>query len=206
MTNTEQNDGWTGPLRKLIASLRSLEHRFKNAAETIRQYRPNEEIGDFPSLEGIETMGPGTLGVCEVMCELAVKVAERRADELLTEAEDVERVRAENLRRQNQSPLEAKVEALERALAYQGAEIAKLKGVQHGQLPAPPHVARAEVPQFLGMPGGMGRHAVVGAPGDSGGVRKLGTSAAVPASDTSDQSGFTRREHPLNVIGGGGKL
>jgi hypothetical protein len=196
MTNAEQNDDWTAHLRKLIASVRSFEHRFKNAAETIRKYRPDEETGDFPSLEGIETMGSSTLAVLDVTSELAVKVAERRADELLTEAEDVERVRAENLRRQNQSPLEARVEALERALAYQGA----------GRLPALPHVPRAEVPQFLGMPGGMGRHAVVGAPGGSGGVRKLGTSAAVPASDTSDQSGFTRREHPLNVIGGGGKL
>jgi hypothetical protein len=205
MTNAEQNDDWTAYLRKLIASVRSFEHRFKNAAETIRKYRPDEETGDFPSLEGIETMGSSTLVVLDVTSELAVKVAERRADELLTEAEDVERVRAENLRRQNMSPLEAKVERLERAVAYQGAEIAKLKGIQTGRLPALPHVARSEVPQFLGMPGGMGRHAVVGAPGGSGGVRKLGTSAAVPASDTSDQSGFTRREHPLNIIGGGGK-
>jgi hypothetical protein len=205
MTNAEQNDDWTAYLRKLIASVRSFEHRFKNAAETIRKYRPDEETGDFPSLEGIETMGSSTLAVLDVTSELAVKVAERRADELLTEAEDVERVRAENLRRQNQSPLEARVEALERGLAYQGAENAKLKGVQTGRLPALPHVARSEVPPFLGMPGGMGRHAVVGAPVGGGGVRKLGTSAAVPASDTSDQSGFTRREHPLNIIGGGGK-
>jgi hypothetical protein len=201
-TNTEQNDEWTAPLRKLIASLRSLEHRFKNAAETIRQYRPDEEIGVFPSLEGLETMGPGTLGVCEVMCELAVKVAERRADELQAEAEDVERVRAETLRRQNQSPLEAKVEALERALAYQGAELAKLRGPQSGRLPALPHVARADVPQFLGMPGGMGRHAV-GQTADSG-VRKIGNNGSASAPDTAGD-GFTRRIHPLNVIGGGGR-
>jgi hypothetical protein len=40
--------------------------------------------------------------------------------------------RAEELRRQNMGPLEARMEKLERALAYQDAEIAKQKGVQQG--------------------------------------------------------------------------
>jgi hypothetical protein len=204
MSNTQQHDAdWTALLRESVASVRSLEQRFKIASKTIRQYRPNEEIGDFPSLEGLETMGPGTLGLCEVTCELAVKVAERRADELLAEAEEAERVRAENLRRQNMSPLEARMEKLERALAYQGAELAKLRGPQTARLPALPYTPRAEVPQFLGMPSGMGRHAVVGAPGAGGGVRKIGSGALASAPDTG--AGFTRRQHPLDVIGGGNR-
>jgi hypothetical protein len=96
------------------------------------------------------------LGLAGV-CELAVKVAERRADELLAEAGEAEGAPAESLRRQSQSPLEAKIEAFERAVAYQGAELAKLRGPQTARLPALPHTPRAEVPQFLGMPRGMGR-------------------------------------------------
>jgi hypothetical protein len=201
MTNTDQNDDWTAPLRKQIASLRSLEHRFKNAAETIRQYRSDEEIRDFPSLEGIEAMPSGELGVREVLCQLAVKVIERRADELVAEAEEVERARAETLRRQNQSPLEAKVEALERANQYLAAEVTKLKGALR---PTTPQVARSEVPQFLGMPRGMGRHAVTGPVGDNGGARKLGTGNSASSPDAMS-AGFTRRIHPLEVIGGSGK-
>ena len=201
MTNTEQNDDWTAPLRKLIASLRSLEHRFNSAAETIRQYRPDAQIGTFPSLEGIETMGSGDLGVREVFCQLAVRVIEQRADELVAEAEEVERARAETLRRQNQSPLEAKVEALERANQYLAAEVTKLKGALR---PTTPQFARSEVPQFLGMPRGMGRHAVTGPAGGNGGVRKLGTGNSVASPDAM-AAGFTRRIHPLNVIGGGGR-
>jgi hypothetical protein len=204
MTNTQQHDAdWAAPLREMIASLRELETRFKNAAKTIGQYRPDEQIGNFPSLEGLETMGSGTLGVCEVMCELAVKVAERRADELLAEAEEAERVHAENLRRQSQSPLEAKVEALERAVAYQGAEIAKLRGTPTARLAPLPHTPREEVPQFQGMPRGMGRHGVAG-PSGSGGVRKLGTSG-ISTADAPAEAGFTRRQHPLDVIGSSGR-
>jgi hypothetical protein len=204
MANIQKDHGdWTAPLHELIASLRSLEARFKNASETIRQYRPDEELGNFPPLEGVETLGSGELGVREVFGRLAVKMAEDRAEQLLADAEEAERVHAETVRQQNQSPLEAKIEKLERALAYQGAEIAKLKGVHHGQLPALPHVSRSEVPQFLGMPGGMGRHGVAGPAGSGGGVRKI--ASAGPASDAPIESGFTRRQHPLDVIGGGGR-
>jgi hypothetical protein len=196
---------WVAPLHELITSLRSLEARFKNASETIRQYRPDEQIGDFPSLEGIETLGSGDLGIRECFAKLAAQAVERRSDQLLAEAEEAERVRAETLRRQDMSPLEAKIEKLERALAYQGAELAKLKGTQTGRLPALPHISRTEVPQFLGMPSGMGRHGIVGAPGGSGGVRKLGTGAAVPVSDAPVQSGFASKQHPLEVIGGSGR-
>jgi hypothetical protein len=206
MSNLQHDHAdWAAPLRERISSLRSLEARFKNASEAIRQHRPDEQIGDFPSLEGIETLGSGELGVREVFGRLAVKVAEDRAEELLAEAAEAKRVHAETLRRQNQSPLEARIEKLERALAYQGAELAKLKGTQTGQLPALPHVSRSEVPQFLGMPSGMGRHGIVGAPGGNGGARKLGTGAAVPVSDSSVQSGFASKQHPLEVIGGRGR-
>jgi hypothetical protein len=126
-------------------------------------------------------------------------VAERRADELVAEAEEAERIRAETLRRQNQSPLEAKVEALERALAYQGAELAKLRGAQQ---PSASQGTRARPPQFLGMPGGMGRPPVGQTAGS--GVRKIGTNGSASAPDAAGD-GFTRRIHPLNVIGGGGR-
>jgi len=205
MTNAQQHDAdWTAPLRELIASLRELDARFSNASETIRRIRPDETIGNFPSLEGIETLGPSDLGIREVFAKLAVHAVERRADELLAEEEEAERVRAETLRRQNQSPLEATIEKLERVVAYQGAEIAKLKGTQTGRLPALPHVPGAEVPQFQGMPGGMGRHGVIGAPGGSGGARKIGAGVSVSAPDTAG-NGFTRWPHPLDMIGGGGK-
>jgi hypothetical protein len=113
MTNTQQLDAdWAAPLRALIASLREFEARFNSAAETIRQYRPDEQIGTFPSLQGIEKMGSGDLGIQEVFCKLAVMAIEQRADELVAEAEEAERIRAESLRRQNMSPLEAEIETL----------------------------------------------------------------------------------------------
>jgi hypothetical protein len=190
---------------KRIAPLRDLEARFKTASEIIQQLRPGERPGEFPSLDGTDAMHHGEFGVLEVQCELAVKFIERRAGQLQDEAEEAERLRAENLRRQNMTEDQAWREKIERALAYQGAEIAKLKGVQHGQLPALPHVSRSEVPQFLGMPSGMGRHGIVGAPGGNGGARKLGTGAAVPVSDSSVQSVSASKQHPLEVIGGGGR-
>jgi hypothetical protein len=200
MSNTQQDYAeWTAPLREMIASLRNLEARFVNASETIRQYHPDEQIGNFPSLEGIETAGSGKLGVREVFCRLAVKVIEQRAEDLMVEAEQAERIRAEGLRRQNQSPLETKVEALERALAYQGAELAKLRGVQQPPLS---HRAPARAPQMLGLPGGMGRPAVGQTAGS--GVRKIGSNGSVSEPDAMG-AGFTRRIHSLNVIGGSGR-
>ena len=200
MSNIQQDDAdWTVPLRKMIASLRELEARFKNAEQTIRQYRPDEQIGDFPSMEGVETIGSGDLGIRECLAKLAVQAVERRSNELVAEAEESERVRAESLRQQNMSPLEAKVEMLERALAYQGAELAKLKGVQSGHLPRLPHVPRADTPQMLGLPKGMGRHPVGQTAGS--GVRKIATNAPSSEPDAMG-AGFTRRIHPLNVIGG----
>lgn len=204
MSNSQQDQAdWTAPLREMIASLRELEARFSNASETVRRIRPDEKIGNFPSLEGIEMLGSGDLGIRECFAKLAVQAVERRSDELLAETEEAERVRAESLRLQNTSPLEARIERLERALAYQGAEIAKLKGTQTGRLPALPHVPRAEVPQFLGMPNGLGRPAVVGPAGGSGGARKI--AAGAPALETSFESGITRRQHPLDVIGSSGR-
>ena len=184
-----------------IALLREFEVRFSNAGKTIRQFAPDETISGFPPLEGIETMHWGELGVLEVQCDLAVMLIERRADELHAAAKAVERDRAEIVRRQNMSPLEAKVEALERANQYLAAEVTKLKGALR---PTTPQFARSEVPQFLGMPRGMGRHAVTGPAGGNGGVRKLGTGNSVASPDAM-AAGFTRRIHPLNVIGGGGR-
>jgi hypothetical protein len=208
MTNTQQHDAdWgadtlheiTAPQRELIASLHELGVRFTNASETIRQIRPDEQIGNFPSLEGIETAGSGELGVREVFCRLAVKVIEQRAQDLMVEAEQAERVRAENLRRQNMSPLEAEVEGLKRALAYQGAELAKLRGLQQPPLS---QGTPARAPQMLGLPGGMGRHAVGQTAGS--GVRKIGSNGSASAPDAM-AAGFTRRIHPLDVIGGSGR-
>jgi hypothetical protein len=98
--------------------------------------------------------------------------------------------------------LEAKVEALERAVAYQGAEIAKLRGTPTARLAPLPHTPREEVPQFQGMPRGTGRHGVAGSSG-GGGVRKLGTNG-IPTADAPAEAGCTRRPHPLDVIGSSG--
>jgi hypothetical protein len=65
-----------------------------------------------------------------------------------------------------------------------------------------PHVAAARPPQMLGLPGGMGRLPVGQAAGS--GVRKLGTNGSVSEPDAMG-AGFTRRIHPLDVIGGGGR-
>jgi hypothetical protein len=209
MSDTQKQDAdltantvreFTAPLRELMVALREMEATFEQERKFLLQHRPDEQVGHFPSLNEIETKSHADLEILKVMCELALRHVERRADEIERDLKETEKARAESLRQQSQSPLEARVEKLERALAYQGAEIAKLKGVHHGQLPALPHVSRSQVPQFLGMPSGMGRHGVAG-PG--GGVRKLGSGA--PASDAPIESGFTRRQHPLDVIGGSGR-
>jgi hypothetical protein len=188
---------------KRIAPLRELEASFKRASKIIQQLRPGEQTGEFPPLDGTDVMHHGDFGVLEVQCELATEFIERRANELQAQQEEAETVRTENQRRQNMTEDQAWRERVERALAYQGAEIAKLKGERTGRLPALPHVARAEVPQFLGMPRGMGRPGVVGTPGGGGGVRKL--AAGSPAPDAPIESGFTRKQHPLDVIAGSGK-
>jgi hypothetical protein len=82
----------------------------------------------------------------------------------------------------------------------QGAELAKLRGVQSGSLPALPHVAPARAPQMLGLPGGLGRPAVGQTAGS--GVRKIGSNGSEP---DAMGAGYTRRIHPLEVIGGGGR-
>lgn len=198
MSNTQQFHA------ERIAPLQELENRFNDARAFILQHRPDEQVGDFGSMENIEAMHHDDLEILKVTRGLAVKAIERRASEVQAHVEETEALRAETQRQQNMTEGQAWREKIERALAYQGAEIAKLKGTQTGRLPALPHVPRAEVPQFLGMPAGMGRHGVVGAPGGgSGGARKIG--AGAPAPETAFESGITRRQHPLNVIGGGGK-
>jgi hypothetical protein len=187
------------------APLRELEARFKSAREFILQHRPDEQVGGFGSIEGIETMHHDDLEILKITRGLEVKGLERRADDVQAEVEEAERVRAETQRQQNMTPLEVRIERLERANAYLAHRVTKLEGGQTGRLPALPHVARSDVPQFLGMPSGLGRPAVVGTPGGSSGVRKLAAGASAPASDTPAQSGFTRWPHPLDVIGSSGK-
>jgi hypothetical protein len=203
MSNTQQDHAdWTAPLRDLIASLRELEARFSNASETIRRFRPDEKIGNFPSLESIERLGLGDLGIRECFAKLAVQAVERRSDELVAEAEEAERVRAENQRQQHMTEDQAWREKIERTLAYLAAEVAKLKGAPLGRLPAQPHTTRTDVPQLLGMPGGMGRPAALRPAGDGGARRVRAADAEVSVSaPAATDSGFTRKEHPLNVIG-----
>jgi hypothetical protein len=200
MSNTQQF------YAERIVPLPGLETRFNNARAFILQHRPDEQVGGFVSMEGIETMHHDDLAILKVRAGQIVRWTERRADELRAEADEAERVRAESQRQQNMSPLEAKVERLERAVAYLAAEITKLKGAP-GRLPALPHVARANIPQILGQPGGMGRPAAMG-PGGGGDVRRLarGADASASASAPSTvEQGFTRRQHPLDVIGSSGR-
>jgi hypothetical protein len=195
MTNTQQRSA------DRTAPLRELEVRFKDASSFIRQSCPDEELGDFPSLQGIETMHHDDLEVLKVRCEWLVRSIERRADEIQSEADEAERLRAENLRRLNMSPTDARIERLERALSSLAARVTRLDGERSGRLPGLPHVPRANIPQILGQPGGMGRPAALAAIG--GGVRRI-SSAPLPATDTPLASGWTPRYFPLNVIGGSG--
>ena len=96
MTDTQQLDAdWTAPLRELIASLREMEATFKQEREFILQHRPDEQVGDLPPLDAIQTMSYADLGILQVRCEVVLKVVGRRADEIQAEVEEAERVRAE---------------------------------------------------------------------------------------------------------------
>jgi hypothetical protein len=190
---------------KRIVPLTDMATRFNSARAFILQHHPDEQVGEFVSMEGLETMHHDDLEILKVRAGQIVTWAERRADEVREEVDEAERIRAESHRQQNMTEDQAWREKIERALAYQGAEIAKLKAAQLGRLPALPHVARSEVPQLLGMPRGLGRLADVSTPVASGGARRLGTGAAVSSSDAPAQSGFTRRQHPLDVIGSSGR-
>ena len=202
MTNTQSNadlaadtlHGFTAPVRDLIANVRKMEASFKQEREFIQQHRPEEKDGDFPSLEGIETMGIVDLELLKISCWAAIKNIQQRADKVQAEVDEAERIRAE----QNMTEMEA----LRRAVYHLAARVTKLEGGQPGRLPSLPHVSRSHVPQFLGMPGGMGRPPVGQAAGS--GVRKLGTNGSVSEPDTAG-AGFTRRQHPLDVIGGSGR-
>jgi hypothetical protein len=185
------------PQRDLIATLRKIEADFKQEREFILKHHPEEKVGDFPNLEDIEQLNFRELDVRKVFCELALRHVARRANEVQEEIDEADRKqREQNL---------TEMEMFKRAFYALAARVTKLEGGQPGRQPALPHVPRAEVPQFLGMPSGLGRHAVVGAPGGGGGgVRKISSGAPASAPDTAG-AGFTRRQHPLDVIGGGGK-
>jgi hypothetical protein len=176
-----------------------MEAAFRSEREFILQHRSDEQVGDFPSLEGIETMSYADLEIRKVLCELAIRHVERRADEIERDLKEAENARAETLRRENQSPLEAKVEALERANAYLASRVSKLEAALR---PPASHVAPARAPQMLGPPGGMGRPPVGQTAGS--GVRKLGSNGSASEPDPAG-AGFTRRQHPSEVIGGGGR-
>jgi hypothetical protein len=185
----------TAPQRDLIATLREMETNFKQEREFILQHHPEEDVGQFPSLNDVETTNYRDLDVRKVFCELALRHIGRRANEVQAELDEAERKqREQNL---------TEMEMLKRAVYHLAARITKLEGEQSGRLPGLPHVARSEVPQFLGMPSGMGRHGITGPAGSSGGARKLASGG--PAADAPIESGVTRRQHPLDVIGGGGR-
>ena len=204
MTNTQSNadlaadtlHAFTAPVRDLIANVRKMEASFKQEREFIQQHRPDEQVGNFPLLDGIETMDIVELEFLKTICWAAIKNIQQHADKVQAEVDEAQRIRAE----QNMTEMEA----LRRAVYHLTARVTKLEGGQPGHLPALPHVSRSEVPQFLGMPSGMGRHGVTGPAGSGGGVRKVGTNGSPSAPDTAG-AGFTRRQHPLNVIGGGGR-
>ena len=139
------------------------------------------------------------LDVLKVLCGLAVRHVELRAGEVQAEVEEAEKIRRE----QNMTAEEAWRKSVDRAIAYLAAEITKLKGVHLGRLPALPHVARENVPQLLGQPGGMGRPAAMG-PGGNGGARKLGSSVSASAPEAA-WANVNHGQHPLEVIGGSGR-
>ena len=132
-----------------------------------------------------------------------VRLIEARAAEVQAGVEEAENARRE----QNMTEEQAWRRGIERSIAYLAAKVAKLEGVSPERLPALPHVARADIPQLLGQPAGLGRPAAMAAGGGGGGVRRLarGADASESSSATSAiEQGFTRRQHPLDVIGSSG--
>jgi hypothetical protein len=185
----------TAPQRDLITTLREMETNFRQEREFILQHHPEEDVGEFPSLNDIETTNYRDLDVRKVFCELALRHIGRRANEVQAELDEAERKqREQNL---------TEMEMLKRAVYHLAARVAKLEGERSGRLPGLPHVARSEVPQYLGMGAGMGRHGVANPAGVSGGVRKLASGSPVP--DAPIESGVTRRQNALEVIGSSGR-
>lgn len=209
MTNTPQLDAdltatlheMNAPLREMIDLLFKMQVTFGQEREFILQHYPKEDIGEFPPLNDIQGLNYRDLDVRKVFCELALRRVERRARDVQAEVDEAERNRAE----QNMTEEQAWRKSVDRAIAYLAAEITKLKGVHLGRLPALPHVARENVPQLLGQPGGMGRPAAMG-PGGNGGARKLGSSVSALAPETAwANANVNRGQHPLEVIGGSGR-
>jgi len=196
MTNTQSNADlaadtlheFTAPVRDLIAKVRVMEASFKQEREFIQQHRPDEQVGNFPLLDGIETMNIVDLELLKISCFAAIKNIQQHADKVQAEVDEAERIRAG----QNMTEMEA----LRRAVYHLAARVTKLEGGQPGRLPALP---RAEVPQFAGQPGGMGRHAA--APTGGSGVRKIGTAVSVSAPDAMG-AGFTRKQSLVVDVAG----
>ena len=80
-------------------------HHGGNAGKPLR-------LSDFGWIEGTEKMHHDDVEILKFMRNWRSSI-QARAEELQREAEEAERVRAESRRRQNLSPLEAKVERLE---------------------------------------------------------------------------------------------
>jgi hypothetical protein len=177
MTNTQQGHA------ELIATMRKMEAAFKQEREFIQQHRPNKQVGDFPSLDGIETMSIVDLEIRKIMCGATLRGVVQNADDVQAELDEA----------QNKLP--------EQNLA---ARVTRLEGERSGRPPGLPHVSRTDVPQFLGMPRGLGRHGVTGPVGSGGGVRKLGVGDSASAPDAMG-AGYTRKERPLDAITGSGR-
>jgi hypothetical protein len=186
MTDTQQGHA------ELIALLRKMEAGFKQEREFIQQHRPDKQVGDFPSLDGIETMSIVDLEIRKVMCWAAVRGVEQSADDVQAEVDEAQsKLPEKNL---------TDVEALKRAVYHLAARVTKLEGERSGRPLGLPHVSRTDVPQFLGMPSGLGRHGVTGPVGSGGGARKLGVGDSASAPDAMG-AGNTHWPHPLDVIG-----
>jgi hypothetical protein len=86
---------FNAPRRDLVATLRKMETEFKREREFILQHHPEENIGEFPLLDDIETMNFRELDVRKVFCELALRHVARRANEVQEEIDEADRKQRE---------------------------------------------------------------------------------------------------------------
>ena len=132
------------------------------------------------------------LELLKTSCFAALKNIQQHADKVQAEVDEAERIRAE----QNMTEMEM----LRRAVYHLASRVTKLEGVQSGHLPGLPHVARSEVPQMVGL-----QKEWDGIPWVRPPAAGSGKSVPLKRFQRPDamSAGYTRRIHPLNVIGGG---